>query len=121
MHIYAFGSLCRGDVASNSDIDLLAIVDRLDLRFDPELFSIYSYSRINELWEEGNPFAWHLALESSLIFSSTQENYIKQLGNPKNYRNCISDCEKFLALFQEAYISLKTKKFQVYSNYPRSF
>ena len=57
MHIYAFGSVCRGDVLPSSDIDLLAITEGHDSRFDPNNYSIYSYNRIKELWQEGNPFA----------------------------------------------------------------
>lgn len=64
MHIYAFGSICRGDVSPASDVDLLAIVDGYDERFSLDDYSIYSYDRIWEIWNEGNPFAWHLALES---------------------------------------------------------
>ena len=67
MHVYAFGSICRGDVSLTSDIDLLAVVDGYDPRFDPNVFSIYSYNRIEELWAEGNPFAWHLAKESKVV------------------------------------------------------
>jgi hypothetical protein len=106
MHIYAFGSVCRGDVSPNSDIDLLAITDGHDSRFDPNNYSIYSYNRIKELWQEGNPFAWHLALESKLLFSSDQNDYIKSLGNPVRYGNCVGDCEKFYALFREAQTSI---------------
>ena len=62
MYIYAFGSLCRGQVDLESDVDLLAIVDGHDDRFDPSKFSIYSYNRVREIWQEGNPFAWHLSL-----------------------------------------------------------
>lgn len=106
MHIYAFGSVCRGDVSLNSDIDLLAITDGHDSRFDPNHYSIYSYKRINELWQEGNPFAWHLALESKLLFSSDQNDYLKSLGDPACYGNCVGDCEKFYALFCDARTSI---------------
>jgi hypothetical protein len=106
MHIYAFGSVCRGDVSAGSDVDLLAIVEIDVSRFDPEIYSIYSYMRIQELWEEGNPFAWHLSLESRLLFSSDDVDYLKILGNPNPYKNCVQDCEKFVALFHQAYNSL---------------
>jgi hypothetical protein len=106
MHIYAFGSVCRGDISPSSDIDLLAITDGHDPRFDPDCYSIYSYRRISELWQEGNPFAWHLALESKLLFASDENDYLKSLGNPAPYRNCVSDCEKFYALFCDARTSL---------------
>ena len=70
MHVYAFGSICRGEIDYGSDVDLLAIVERFVPELDPSKFSIYSYSRIEQLWDEGNPFAWHLATEFKMLFSS---------------------------------------------------
>ncbi len=102
MHIYAFGSICRGDVDKNSDIDLIALVEGFDDRFDPSTFSIYSYKRIKEIWEAGNPFAWHLATESRLVFSSDQSDFLVDLGVPNEYRNMRSDCEKFARIFHDA-------------------
>ena len=110
MHIYAFGSICRGDVSLESDVDLLAIVEGNDPRFDPDVYSIYSYKRIQELWGAGNPFAWHLSLESRLLHSSDQSEYLKGLGAPKPYKECVHDCEKFLAVFHEAYSSIAAGK-----------
>src|SRR6266571_1574176 len=106
MHIYAFGSLCRGDISPGSDVDLLAIVEGYDSRFDPETFSIYSYARIQELWREGNPFAWHLWIESRLLFSTDQHDYLRKLGSPEPYKNCLRDCERFFALFREGRASI---------------
>ena len=102
MHIYAFGSICRGDVSLASDVDLLAIVDGHDTRFDPNLYSIYSYQRVGEIWREGNPFAWHLSLESRLLFAEDGRDYLSVLGKPEPYASCLQDCEKFYSLFQEA-------------------
>ena len=102
MHIYAFGSICRGDVQAGSDVDLLAIVDDFDSRFDQNTYSIYSYRRLDDLWQEGNPFAWHLSLESRLVFSSDKDDYLKSLGLPRPYCNCARDCHKFYSLFREA-------------------
>jgi hypothetical protein len=102
VHIYAFGSICRGDIRQGSDIDLLALVDGYDSRFDPDTFSVYSYSRIGDLWAEGNPFAWHLFLESRLVFASDQRDFLKTLGSPEAYVNCVRDCEKFYSVFEEA-------------------
>ena len=106
MHIYAFGSLCRGEISPDSDVDLLALVEGLDTRFDPNVFSIYSYRRIQQLWKEGNPFAWHLTLESKLLFSSDHVNFVAELGSPSPYVDCVADCKKFFALFQEAHASI---------------
>lgn len=107
MHIYAFGSVCRGDVSPGSDVDLLAVVHGHDARFSPDDYSIYSYERIRELWEEGNPFAWHLAIESKLLYSSDHSDFLMSLGKPGAYRKCLRDCEKFFALFQEARASFE--------------
>lgn len=107
MHTYAFGSLCRGDVSLDSDVDLLALVEGRDQRFDPEVFSIYGYERIKELWREGNPFAWHLALEARLIYASDGTDYLRSLGKPNPYRRCHEDCDKFRSLFRAARQSLK--------------
>jgi hypothetical protein len=109
MHIYAFGSVCRGDVSPGSDIDLLAVVQGHDPRFSPDDYSIYSYERIREIWEEGNPFAWHLAIESKLLYSSDETNFLKSLRKPMAYRNCLQDCEKFFSLFREARASFESQ------------
>jgi Nucleotidyltransferase domain len=106
MHVYAYGSVCRGDISVGSDIDLLAVTDSNNSQFDPGVFSVYSYARIQELWKEGNPFAWHLTLESRLLFSSDRDDYLRSLGPPEPYKNCVRDCEKFLDLFREAYKSV---------------
>ncbi len=107
MYIYAFGSVCRGDVSPDSDIDLLAIVDGFDERFDPNVYSIYSRQRIIEIWNEGNPFAWHLFSESRLLYSSGGVNILRDIGPPSRYSACLRDCEKFRALFLDARLSLR--------------
>ncbi len=106
MHIYAFGSICRGEISQGSDTDLLAVINGYDARFDPEIFSIYSHGRIRELWQEGNPFAWHLSVEAKLIFAADQQDYLKGLGDPAPYKNYVHDCNKFYSLFNEAYLSI---------------
>ncbi|MEX9891733.1 nucleotidyltransferase [Providencia rettgeri] len=108
MHIYAFGSICRGEVDSFSDVDMLAIVSGRDKRFNPKDYSIYSYERIKELWKEGNPFAWHLFLESMLIYSSDGIDYLRNLGKPSNYSSGLVDCEKFLEIFISAKNSIES-------------
>lgn len=102
MHIYAFGSVCRGEVTTASDVDLLAITAGYDGRFDAAQYSIYSYDRVREIWAEGNPFAWHLFIESKLIYAEDGNDFLKELGTPTTYSNTAADCAKFLALFQTA-------------------
>lgn len=107
-HLYAFGSICRGEIDQGSDIDLLACVAQPRPEIDPKKFSIYSYERIRELWDEGNPFAWHLHYESQLLFSSDGTNFLCDLGGPSPYVNAIKDCSKFHRLFVESYNALQT-------------
>lgn len=107
MHIYAFGSICRGEVDSFSDIDMLAIVNGRDDRFSSKDYSIYSYTRIGELWEQGNPFAWHLFLESKLIYSSDNSDYLRSIGEPNAYKSGQADCNKFREIFLSAKKSIE--------------
>lgn len=99
-HIYAFGSICRGEVTPESDVDLLAITQGSDQRFSSDLYSIYSYARIEEIWNEGNAFAWHLSLEARLLYSPDNTDYLHQLGTPAIYQSAARDCQKFFALFE---------------------
>ena len=105
-HIYAFGSVCRGEVDAASDIDLLACLSTPNTNIDPEKFSIYTYERIRELWREGNPFSWHLHLESKLIYSSDGSDFLVELQEPTKYKKVSEDCMKFNKLFLESYHSL---------------
>jgi hypothetical protein len=102
MHIYAFGSVCRGEVERGSDVDLLAAVEGPDGRFDPSVYSVYTYSRLRRLWAEGNPFAWHLSIESRLLFADDGVDFLRGLGAPAPYTRRSADCEKFYQLFVTA-------------------
>jgi hypothetical protein len=106
LHIYAFGSVCRGDIDMGSDVDMLIIASGQLKNINPSDYSIYSYDRIKELWEQGNPFAWHLHLESKLVFSQDGTNYIDDLGSPKYYSEGASDCIKFYEIFKSARCSI---------------
>jgi len=105
-HFYAFGSICRGEVDKSSDVDLLACVSSPNSDIDTARFSVYQHDRLMQLWAEGNPFAWHLHLESRLLFASDGADFIGSLGAPANYRAGAADCEKFADLFRESFKSL---------------
>ena len=106
-HIYAFGSVCRGEVTPESDVDLLAVTQGIDQRFDSNLYSVYSYARVAEIWNEGSPFAWHLYLEAKLLHSPDNSDYILELGEPAAYRWAAQDCQKFFDLFEGSAKSLR--------------
>ncbi|WP_367153717.1 hypothetical protein [Methylibium sp.] len=101
-HFYAFGSICRGEIDRSSDIDLLACVSSPSEDIDPETFSVYRHDRLRQLWRHGNPFAWHLHLESRLLFSSDGQDFIASLGLPSKYVNGPADCAQFARLFAES-------------------
>lgn len=98
-HVYVFGSICRGEFAPGSDVDLLVISDEPVDMYDTGKFSVYSYDRLRQLWSTGNPFAWHLATEARIVHASDGEDWIAQQGLPAPYRAGLSDCRKFYELF----------------------
>lgn len=104
MHIYIFGSICRGEYQNNSDIDLLVCVSEKEKKheFDSSKFSIYHYSRLKDLWAEGNPFAWHLFLESKLVYSSDNSNFFAELMEPAPYSDFEADFNKFKKLYNDS-------------------
>ena len=106
MHIYAFGSVCRGEIDPGSDIDMLACINDDEPTIDAHQFSIYTYDKLRELWRVGNPFVWHLHLESKLVFSSDGKDFLSELGAPAKYEDIKSDLAKFTELFDGASIAL---------------
>lgn len=107
MHLYAFGSICRGEIDRGSDVDLLACVDDTAPHIDTGQYSVYRYERLSALWKEGNPFAWHLHMESKLLFSSDGSDFLKKLGKPAPYSAVADDCTKFERLFECSYQALR--------------
>ncbi|WP_448762021.1 hypothetical protein [Acinetobacter tandoii] len=104
MYIYAFGSICRGEIDYYSDVDLIAIYEEQSQlsKLDPNKFSIYTKNRLEEYWKIGNPFAWHLYKESKLIFSSDGSDLIGGWGKPEPYVNGKNDLKKFHNIFSES-------------------
>lgn len=108
MYIYIFGSICRGEIDENSDIDLLAIVNGAPKpALSSDKFSIYTIERLTELWNQGNPFSWHLYLESKLVFNNENVDIIREWGKPNPYINLDADLKKFSTLFSESLNSLR--------------
>lgn len=115
MEIYAFGSVVRGEIDKYSDIDLLILKDNDEIikDIDKEQFSIYTYKRISQLWNEGNPFSWHLFIESKCIFSSNEIPFLKSLGKPKKYNNTKNDLDKFYRLFTTSRTSILEESYSI--------
>lgn len=102
LHIYAFGSICRGEISPGSDVDLLAVSTGGANNLSRSMFSIYSHRKIIRIWQDGNPFAWHLHLEAKLLSASDDRDFLRTLGSPAVYGKSRDDCERFLAIFQHA-------------------
>jgi len=116
MYIYLFGSLCRGELDEFSDIDLLVVHDSEQKnisQLDTQIYSIYSEKRLLELWDEGNPFAWHLFKESTLVYSLNNENLIQKWGEPNQYVNMEIDLRKFSNLFYESLSSIESSNYSL--------
>lgn len=115
MEIYAFGSVVRGEIDEFSDIDLLMIkeINEPIPKIDKEQFSIYSYQRISKLWKEGNPFSWHLFIESRCIFTSNKISFIETLGEPNKYSNMLADLNKFYNLFIDSKKSILSNNYSI--------
>lgn len=113
MYIYAFGSICRGEIDPFSDIDMLAILKETDnsTTLDPNKFSIYTEKKIKDYWISGNPFSWHLFLESSLVYSDNKKDFLKSLGKPKAYTDGIKDMLKFHSIFFNSLNGLESNEF----------
>jgi len=106
-----FGSIVREDNDSASDADVLCIVqnkknidleiletklDQSIIRNRPIDFSIYSYTRIKQMFQEGHLFAWHIFKESKP--ATLQLDFIKSLGSPAQYSSARNDIHKLLEI-----------------------
>ncbi len=97
--IHIFGSTVRGEVEKNSDIDVLVISDINDRHEKfPSEWSVYSHKSIQEFYESGRLFAWHLFLDSKCIFKEDSKSYLETLGKPEEYSNFESDFESLSEL-----------------------
>ncbi|MQU72471.1 nucleotidyltransferase domain-containing protein [Sinorhizobium meliloti] len=105
---YIFGSVARGKQDHLSDLDLLAVVrngmgkvsDEAVLSTVPEEFrsfrssiSWYGAARIEQMFRNGELFAWHLFHETVPIFDPS--SFIKHLGSPAPYRDAVLDVCSF--------------------------
>jgi len=111
-NIYVFGSVVRGEIDQYSDVDLLLITDEEIEDIDSNKYSIYTPQRIQEMYKEGNPFAWHLHYESKLVYTDNS-NFLEDLQNPEPYKNGYEDLIKFEKLFKDSLKSMKEDQFSL--------
>ena len=123
MYLYIFGSACRGELDENSDIDMLAIHDEKEKTYhlDGNKISIYSERKIKEIWDMGNPFAWHLHYESKLIYSPNDIDFLKNLGTPSAYKEGLTDCIKFYNILEKSTYSVRNDKYSLVFDFSTIF
>ena len=114
-----FGSQVRGDADPLSDLDVLIITDSgkpdtadIEKYFKDEYkqnsdISIYSFSRLKEMYGHGHLFAWHLFQESKFIPYKNTKNLIGELGKPNLYNDAHQDISELIGLLNSIETELK--------------
>lgn len=107
-----FGSQIRGDADNLSDVDILIVTDsgKPDTKVVSKYigdnfsqngdFSIYSLSRLKEMYNSGHLFAWHLFRESKHIPYLDTKNLIFELGKPQPYKNANQDIAELINVLE---------------------
>src|SRR5216683_206867 len=105
---YIFGSVGRGEQDSLSDLDVLAVVktgagripESLVISHIPKEFkslkpsiSWYGSDRLQEMFRNGELFAWHLHREAIPLFDP--DRFLSQLGKPSAYQEFVADVASF--------------------------
>ncbi len=96
MWIYVFGSLARGEIDTNSDVDTLCICNNHEKSLVPKKMQNYSEAYLKEIFDSGELFAHHLYLESKLVHSSDGVDIIRKMGKPAPYENWEDDFKAFI-------------------------
>lgn len=90
--IYVFGSTVRGEIRTDSDVDILVIPRSSSyVRNCPDSWSVYSENTLREYYEKGRLFAWHLHNEARCIYSNQKIPFLEELGKPKPYITFVND------------------------------
>lgn len=105
--IYAFGSVTRGDVSPNSDVDILVVDDIPYPSNFPRNWSVYSKETISRYYEAGRLFAWHLHLEAVLLHPARGPGFLSALGAPSLYATAADDIAELRALLSSSIEELR--------------
>jgi predicted nucleotidyltransferase len=108
-----FGSHARGEADEGSDIDILLVPEdgykanlEIALPGNPDI-SIYSRTRLEQMFNDGHLFAWHLFLESTPYSSNRREDWFRSLGKPGVYREAEEDIVQFTGILDDALSGMK--------------
>ena len=106
--IYIFGSTVRGESAIDSDIDVLAIPsDGETASSYPPTWSVYSRDTLADYFAQGRLFAWHLYLESRVVFSASDRPWLQSIGAPAEYTTAKTDIETLGGLLRRSVSEIK--------------
>lgn len=115
-----FGSHARGEADLGSDIDILLVVENGYLEPCSEKFprkadiSVYSRDKLEQMFQEGHLFAWHLFLESVPYCSARSEAWFMSLGTPAEYREAREDITQFMGIIEDALASMESEDCYIY-------
>lgn len=109
MWIYVFGSICRGEIDINSDVDTLCICAPNEISLAPNQMQSYSIAFLEEIFKNGDLFAHHLYHESKLIYSSDGDDVIRNIGKPAPYGQWEEDFQSFIDVANFAINEILTK------------
>jgi len=115
MWIYTFGSLVRGEIDAESDIDILCICDSTDRGKLPAYIQKYSKNDYLKIHTEGDLFSHHLYKESCLIHSSDGADFIQSIGRPGPYIDWNSDLLSFIEIARYSLDSINRESHSVFS------
>lgn len=85
--IYLFGSVARGEADEYSDIDILIVVDDCEdnryfeikkelsdiFHMPAKWLSVYQISKVEQMWQKGSYFLWHIKKEGVKLYSVRNE------------------------------------------------
>ncbi|SEM37763.1 nucleotidyltransferase domain-containing protein [Halomonas caseinilytica] len=109
MWLYIFGSVVRGELDRQSDVDMLAVLEDKSAQGSlPNTFLVYSKMELTECFERGDLFSHHLAAESRLVYSFDGSDVIRELGMPAPYQTSADDFECFCDILEEALRQLRS-------------
>lgn len=113
--LYIFGSAARGEVAKNSDIDVLVITDQVERKSTfPDSWSVYSKQSIEKHFSQGKLFAWHLYLDAKCIHCSESTTFLEQLGEPSQYEDLLDDFCNLSELLDDSLNEMKITNSEVF-------
>lgn len=101
--VRVFGSRTRGDNDEFSDFDIIVVYEEpsilnrekiknfMEDKFHSDVsISWYSKTKLDNYFQEGHLFAWHIYLESKKI-EGLPDNYLKPFFKPNEYKNYNAD------------------------------